>query len=392
MDYIVTEKNGSAIQRAIDTAAAAGGGRVVPEPGVYPSGTICLKSNVELHLSAGVVILGHPSADMYEDFIPAGLEKVAPENSRKCLIACDRCENISITGQGVIDGQGPEYYDRENFIYGRFWARKDMPRPRIIQFFKCSNVLLSGVTLRNSPGWTCWLVDCEDVRITAIRIIGEQRMINNDGIDIDSCRRVTVSDSVFETGDDCLVLRAIRRNDTEQSLCEHVTVTNCILNSACQGIRLGCPSDDTIRNCSFSNLDIKSTGVGILSQHPYHYLRSNCTGYMDIRDLAFENISIESESSPVAIICDPGITLRGIRNFFFSGIRIKAKHPVLLEGNVSTVLENICFHRVGGVIDRETPLVTKFVRDLELDHFKISAATGEPEVFARKKGASWETE
>ncbi|MBR1953158.1 MAG: hypothetical protein IKA32_11295, partial [Lentisphaeria bacterium] len=110
------------------------------------------------------------------------------------------------------------------------------------------------------------------------------------------------------------------------------------------------------------------------------------------RDLAFENISIESESSPVAIICDPGITLRGIRNFFFSGIRIKAKHPVLLEGNVSTVLENICFHRVGGVIDRETPLVTKFVRDLELDHFKISAATGEPEVFARKKGSSWETE
>ena len=392
MDYIVTEKNGSAIQRAIDTAAAAGGGRVVPEPGVYPSGTIYLKSNVELHLSAGVVILGHPSADMYEDFIPAGLEKVAPENSRKCLIACDHCENISITGQGTIDGQGPDYYDKENFIFGRFWAKKDMPRPRLVQFYKCSNILLSGITLLNSPGWTCWLVDCEDIHVTAIRIIGDHRMINNDGIDFDSCRRVTVSDSFFETGDDSLVLRAIRKNDTEAAICEDVTVTNCVLNSACQGIRLGCPSDDTIRNCSFSRLNIKSKGVGILSQHPYHYLRSNCRGYMDISSLSFDNIVIESESSPIAIVCDPGITLRGIKNFQFSNIRINAKHPVTLEGNVSTILENIGFHRVSGVISRETPLVTKFVSDLELDHFKVTAATGEPEVFAREKGSSWETE
>ena len=113
---------------------------------------------------------------------------------------------------------------------------------------------------------------------------------------------------------------------------------------------------------------------------------------MDISSLSFDNIVIESESSPIAIVCDPGITLRGIKNFQFSNIRINAKHPVTLEGNVSTILENIGFHRVSGVISRETPLVTKFVSDLELDHFKVTAATGEPEVFARKKGSSWETE
>ena len=391
MDYIVEQKNGAAIQQAIDTAAAAGGGRVVLEPGIYPSGTIYLKSNIELHIPAGAKILGHPTAEMYEDYIPAGLEKVTPENSCKCLIACDHCENIAITGQGTIDGQGPEYYDKENFIYGRFWAKKNMPRPRLVQFYKCSNVLMTGITLFNSPGWTCWLVDCEDVHVDKIRIIGEQRMINNDGIDFDSCRRVTVSDSFFKTGDDCLVLRAIRRNDTEPSVCEHVTVTNCILDSACQGIRLGCPSDDTIRYCSFSRINLKSLGVGIYSQHPYCYLRSNCFGYMDIHDLTFDDFDIESASSPLAISCDPGITLRGIKNFIFSNIRIRAAYPMHFDGNVSTILENIVLKNVTGVINYNTPLMTKFVRNLEMENCKLSAETGEPEEFTRQKTKGWET-
>ena len=72
--------------------------------------------------------------------------------------------------------------------------------------------------------------------------------------------------------------------------------------------------------------------------------------------------------------------------------RIVETLPSKVTGCFALILENIGFHRVSGVISRETPLVTKFVSDLELDHFKVTAATGEPEVFAREKGSSWETE
>lgn len=86
-DYTVTEKTGTAIQAAVDAAHNAGGGRVCLEPGVYLSGTICLKSNVELHLPAGAEIKGYSNPEQYDDFRDPGFDNVSPEGSRKCLIA-----------------------------------------------------------------------------------------------------------------------------------------------------------------------------------------------------------------------------------------------------------------------------------------------------------------
>ena len=98
-DYLPKEKNGAAIQAAIDAAHAAGGGRVVLEPGVYLSGTIYLKSNVELHLPAGSKILGYDTPDKYDDICDSALVNIAPERSRKVLLAALHAENIAVTGQ-----------------------------------------------------------------------------------------------------------------------------------------------------------------------------------------------------------------------------------------------------------------------------------------------------
>jgi hypothetical protein len=112
---------------------------------------------------------------------------------------------------------------------------------------------------------------------------------------------------------------------------------------------------------------------------------------MDIHDLPFDDFDIESASSPLAISCDPGITLRGIKNFIFSNIRIRAAYPMHFDGNVSTILENIVLKNVTGVINYNTPLMTKFVRNLEMENCKLSAETGEPEEFTRQKTKGWET-
>ena len=391
MEYTVTEKTGAAIRKAVDRAAAAGGGKVTLSPGVYPSGTIRLKSNIQLHIPAGAVILGLPEPESYDDFRHPGLDAVVPENSRKCLIACADCENVSITGDGRIDGSGLSFFDR-NVPAGQPFSKPPVPRPRMIQFYKCRNLLFEGVSFIDAPNWTFWLSECEDVRVARIRISGCKQICNNDGIDIDACRRVMIADSIFSTGDDCLILRAIRKTPDTPAVCEQVSVTNCILDSRCQGIRLGCPSDDTIRNCCFSNISFRGTGSGIHCELPLRYLRKNCTGYLDISDILFENFDITTGLYPVRIGCDPGIRLRGIRRLRFSNFRIRSKRPLSLEGSRETILKDIAFSDISGTVDDASPLTVKYVEHLKLQNFDLTAATGPETPLKRIDSASWETQ
>ena len=391
MDFSIQAGQDTGIQSAIDAASAAGGGRVVLESGVHLSGTLYLKSNVELHIPAGAVLLGHAEAERYDDFRHPGFDTVTPENSRKCLIAAADCENIAVTGNGIINGQGPEFYDR-NVPPGDFFAKPPWPRPRLIQFCGCRNVRIQDISLIDSPGWTCWLAACENVFISRITVSGCQQMINNDGIDIDGCRNVVISDSIFRTGDDCLVLRAIRRDKNIPAICENVTVSNCLLNSPCQGIRIGCPSDDTIRHCRFSGITFRGNGSAVLSAHPYAYLRRECTGYVDISDLSFRDFDIVSGGYPVRFFCEDGITLRRICRIEFSNFQIDSGFPVSLCGNHESVLENISLRNFSGVIRQDTPLQTRYVRGLVLDDFRITAETGEKVKFVRMPGNSWETQ
>ena len=186
MDYLVSEKSGAASQQAIERAAQAGGGRVVLEPGVYLSGTLYLRSNIELHIPAGAKILGESMPERYDDFRHPGFDALAPEGSRKCLIAAAECEYISITGGGEIDGNGPLFYDR-NVPPGKFFVKPPHPRPRMVQLYRCRNVFIDGVSFLDSPGWSFWLIACDDVHFSRIRIVGCQLMTNNDGIDIVDC-------------------------------------------------------------------------------------------------------------------------------------------------------------------------------------------------------------
>ena len=385
----VNEKNGKAIQTAIDAVAAAGGGVVRLEPGTYSSGTLYLKSNVELNLSPGAVLLGSPNWQDYDDFDHPD-QPVTPEGSRKCFIAAADAENIAITGAGEINGQGPNFYDR-NVPEDQFFAKPPHPRTRMIQFFNCRNIRLEGASFMDSPGWTMWLCECSDVFISHIRIIGCQQMINNDGIDIDACRNVTISSSLFQTGDDCLILRAIRRKPDLPAICENVLVNNCVLNSRCQGIRIGCPSDDTIRDCLFSDIIFRGRGNAVLSLHPVHYLRKNCTGYASISNLAFRNFNIDSGAYPVYIRCEDGIELRGIRDLVFENFQVRARHPFLLQGNAGSVLEDISLRNVSGVIEDSTPLEISHVRNLKLDQFDLSSGKGDKKPLIRKESLSWET-
>ena len=295
-DFRVAADGGRAeIQQAIDAASAAGGGRVVVAPGVHPVGTLRLRSHVELHLEKGAVLLVSTKRDDYDDF-PHDVCSVSPESSYRALIQAWDAEDIAITGKGTIDGQGPAFYDRKP---PRGHWPKPKFRPLMVQFVRCRRVRLEGATFKDSPMWTMFIRLCEDVVADGITVVGDQRMINNDGIDFDACRRVRVGNSFFKTGDDCIILRAMREWKDEHVVCEDVVVSNCVLNSTCQAIRMGAPSDDTIRNALFK--DIKMAGNnGIFFDYPIRYTRPYDEGYMDMSNIVFDGFEGISHGSSSA--------------------------------------------------------------------------------------------
>ncbi len=380
--------NAKSIQEAINTLHEQGGGRVSFSPGTYECGTIYLRSNIELHIPAGVRLLGHSNHEQYDDFSKP--ETVSPEESQKCLIACANAQNISITGCGEINGNGPEFYDC-NVPEGKFYRKPNHPRPRMIQFFNCTNITFKDISLIDSPGWTCWLIGCKNVSIDRIKIRGDQQMINNDGIDIDGCSDVKISNSSFQTGDDCLVLRAIRRDSTSHFVCENVLVDNCTLDSRCQGVRLGCPSDDTIKNCAFRNIIFNGAGAGINCNNPHRYLRKDCTGYMSISNIVFSNWQVTSAKSPISINVEDGLELRAIKDISFENFFIHSKKPIELIGTANIHLNNISFRNIRGTIESDSPIQAKFVNKLSFNDVDLSAKTGTSSPFVRMESNSWES-
>ncbi len=381
MDYLVKEFEMTdgysgfateAIQKAIDACYAGGGGRVILESGIYLSQTIYLKSNVELHICADAKLQGSTNPEDYTDFTAPGfLHENAAEGNSKALICASGAENIAITGEGEINGVGPTFYNTDITSGQIFYGKPDIPRPRMVILYDCRNVRFENISLVDSPCWTVWLIACEQVDIRGIKIIGDQKMINNDGIDIDSCRHVTVSDCTLKTGDDCIILRAIQPVLERTAVCEDVTVTNCLLDSCCQGIRVGCPSDNIIRNCSFSNIKINGRN-GINIDNPRRYLHNENNGSMDLHDIRFTDIEIISGGYPIRIYVEDGIRLKRLSDIHFKNVSVTAPLPVTLCGNTGTVVKDIIFDNLEFNISGSEEIVCHHCRGIIVNNVEIS--------------------
>ena len=221
--------NTESIQRAIDECTKQGGGRVVLSQGVYKTGSIVLKSNVELHIEAGAVLLGSPNCEDYPE--KQGLSHVISENLPRhrnaCLIFAENAENIAITGMGKIDCNGEVFVEEKTGDWtGWRFQRKDLPTPpRAVFFTGCKNVKVESVTMVNQPsGWSYWIHDCDFVTFDKCHILAKVDYRNNDGIHINSSRNVNISNCNIVTGDDCIVVRANNRSLAENKVCERVTV------------------------------------------------------------------------------------------------------------------------------------------------------------------------
>lgn len=269
-----------AIQRAIDACSASGGGSVIiPSGKTFMAGPLHLKSNVDLHLQPNSVLLANPDEAVYT-------ESAFRENRGEGMmwISGKDIHNVSITGQGRIDGNGVAFMGRELDDSYELKPVTDFdPRPHVLTLVNASNVKINGVTIANSAYWTVHLVGCYDVAISDISLLNNLKIRNGDGIDIDHSRKVRISNCFIESGDDCICLKN-RREFEEYGPCEDVVVTNCIMTSRSCAVKIGSENMDAIRRVLFDNCIITKSNRGIGIQN-----RDEGT----VSDITFSNMTVD---------------------------------------------------------------------------------------------------
>ena len=256
--------NTKQIQSAIDACSRSGGGTVYIPAGRFISGTLYLKSHITLFLDAGAVLVGSKNLKDY----PVTISKTRSYTdiyTDKSLIYAEELENISIIGKGTIDGNGASFkiepMENDDGIRSADGFAYYKSRPYLIRMINCKSILVRDITLMNSAMWVQHYLACEDVNIDGIRV-NSRVNDNNDGIDIDGCNRVRISNCDISSGDDAIVLKS-----TLDKICKNVTITNCVLSSAQNAFKLGTESNGGFENIVFSNsviYDTRGDGIALL--------------------------------------------------------------------------------------------------------------------------------
>lgn len=307
-----------AMQAAIDACAAAGGGRVDIPCGTFITGTIWLRSHVELHLCHGAIWKASENLDDYnnENAYEQNFSSRASEKwLGKHLLIAHECEDVALTGTGTIDGSGDAFYS-EPLPYSVYVWREgcreakdaEICRPgQLLCFIECRHVRVQDVTLTNQPCWGCFLHGCEYVQVRGMRSINDHAAFNSDGIDIDCCRYVTISDCILDTGDDSIAIRgAEARLKNKPHPCEYITITNCVIGSSSNAIRLGV-GKGLIRHVRISNITITRAAPAITLMSSYHG-----KGCVSIEDVSIMNVSATSCTRGIEILEGAGASIRNI--------------------------------------------------------------------------------
>ncbi len=300
--------NTEAFQKAFEALEKKGGGKLIVPPGVWYTGPIVFKSNVNMHLEKGALILFNPDIDLY-DIVPTVFEGL---DTQRCQspISGSGLKNIAITGEGTINGSGEAWRPLRKFkVTDRHWksvvnsggvmlgkdywfpsqksldgflksdmnvpkgmvtaddwlAIKDFLRPVMVSFIECENVYLQGVLFENSPSWNIHPLMCTNLIVDNITVRNPSYAQNGDGIDIESCVNVLVINSLFDVGDDAICIKSGKDLDGRKRNrpTENVIIDNCKVFRGHGGFVVGSEMSGSVRNISVKNCQFLGTDVGL---------------------------------------------------------------------------------------------------------------------------------
>jgi hypothetical protein len=340
----------NAMQSAINACANRGGGTVLlPAGHTFVSGTLQLRSHVDLHIENGATLKASGNRD---DFRKYG-----------SLLFAQGAAGFSVSGRGTIDGNGPAFLQErvaggykvlEPFL-GLWDPLYDIPgidhpdgRPRVILLVESKGFSLEDFTIRDSPTWTIHLLGCEQVHVSGLVIRNGMDVPNCDGMDIDHCRDVRIHDCDIAAGDDCLVLKT-SRNFNQFGPCERVTISGCVLTSSSAAIKVEAEGPDAIRQAVIDNCVIHNSNRGICV--------TNRDGAL-VEEMVFSNMTIETSLRPemwwgageaIQVTNLPrraGTAPGTVRGLHFSNISCQAESGMYLQGCQQAPMEDLSFNDV----------------------------------------------
>jgi hypothetical protein len=385
------EKNTGAFARAIAACADAGGGRVLVPAGQWLTGPIHLRSNIDLHLAEGAVVI---FSDRPEDYLPVVLVRVGGVelyNYSPFIYARD-CENVAITGTGKLDGNATAWHPwktketKEIFQLASrgvpveqrvFGTPEAAIRPNFVVFMNCRNVLMEGFTIGGGANWTIHPVYCENVIIRRVHVLTDGP--NNDGIDPDSCRNVLIEHCVFDTGDDCVVLKSGYNEDGWRVArpMENLVMRWCSSKRGHGGLVIGSEMSGDVRNvfmydCEFTGTD---RAVRIKSRRD--------RGGM-VENVWVENVRVKNMQYEVVIMNmdytadrNTAVTQRPplFRNIHLKNITAAgAPVAIRLTGLGDSLIQNITFSDM--TIASTQGVIAENVEGLRFERVKIAPAKG----------------
>jgi len=380
-----------AFRNAIDLCSRSGGGKVIVPAGTYLTGPIHLKSNVNLELSEGATLKFSQNPKDYLPVVFSRWEGVELFNYSPFIYAFGQ-QNIAITGKGTLDGQSDnehwwpwktlgrsdrnalfEMAERGVSVKDRVFGDGRYLRPQFIQPYRCQNVLIDGVTIRNSPMWEIHPVLCRNVIVQNVSISSHGP--NNDGCDPESCSDVLIKDCNFDTGDDCIAIKSGRNADGRRlkAPAENIIVQGCHMKDGHGGITVGSEISGGVRNLFAENCKLDSQNLDHALRVKNNAMRGGLLEHLHFRNLevgqvAHAVITIDFNYEEGA----KGSFIPVVRDYTVDGLRsAKSKHALDVQGLPSAPiidlrLTNCTFDNVseGNIV--------KNVKDAKLENVKIN--------------------
>jgi polygalacturonase len=377
-----------AFARAIAEANRAGGGRVVVPEGVFLTGAIHLKSNVNLHVAKGATVRFSPDPNQYP-IVLTRFEGLECMNYSPFVYALDQ-ENIAITGEGKLDGQSScdqwwgwsgkggcgngegnqrkaraalmEMAEKNTPVAERVMGKGSYLRPMFVQPYRCSNVLIEGVTIVNSPMYEMHPVLCRNVTVRNVTVSSHGP--NNDGCDPESCNGVLIDGCTFDTGDDCIAIKSGRNADGRRlhTPSENIVIQNCTMKDGHGGVTLGSECTGGIRNVYARNCKMDSPSLDRVLRFKDNAMRGGVIEHIYMRDIdagqvagAAIEVDLMYEEGPngpfqpvvrdVEVVnvkvkkCKSAISIRGYKNAPVQNVRVR--DCVFENAAQNNVIENV---------------------------------------------------
>jgi len=371
------------INKTIEKLNANGGGTLFFPAGKYLTGAIKLKSNITIELEAGATLLFSDNFDDYLPYVEMRHEGIMMKSFSPLIYAVD-AENITIKGEGKIDGQGKKWWDeffrviidlknngkRDINKYQTMWdqvndakvigseinedyseaLQRRFFRPPFIQPIRCKNVRIEGITIVNSPFWTVNPEFCENVTVDRVTIANPLSP-NTDGINPESCRYVHISSCHISVGDDCITLKSGRDLQARKLgwANENITITNCTMLAGHGGVVIGSEMSGGVKKVVISNCVFDGTDRGIRIKSTRG--RGGVVEDIQINNIVMRNIQEEAivldmlySKMPIEPVTDRTPIFRNINISNVTGSDVLI--PIKIRGLEESPISNISFTNI----------------------------------------------